>query len=213
MAERVQSEMRTRAHMKPRVRRVQSANGVEIKQRKGGVSQETEARGSNAAHFADWNGLIAVKIIKIAEVISRSATQVYEAGYGIRNSELRILLLLGSGEALSATELSRRASIDKAWISRSLDVMMRAGLVKREPDSADSRKSLVSLTPAGHRNLKIITPIALTRDRFILAGLDEKNVHLVLDALLAKSRQLLLPEIGKRQAPEKRRSRSRRAKP
>jgi len=153
---------------------------------------------SSPAHFTDWGDLVAVKIIQIAEIISRSASQVYEAGYGIRNSELRILLLLGSGERLSVNEISRRAGIDKAWISRSLDVMMRGDLVKRVPHPSDSRKSLISLTEKGERSLKTITPIALTRDKHILAGLNQEEVHKILDALRARAQQLLLPELEKR---------------
>jgi len=167
---------------------------------------------SDAPQYTDWSNLIAVKIIQIAEIISRSATQVYEAGYGLRNSELRILLLLGTGETLSVNEISRRAGIDKAWISRSLAVMTKANLVRRIAHPSDSRKSLVGLTEKGLQSLRLITPIALTRDRYILAGLDERRVHEVLDTLRMRAQQLLLPELAQR-LPNKRHRRSARARP
>ena len=144
--------------------------------------------------FTEWGSLVAVKVIQIAEIISRSASQVYEAGYGIRNSELRILLLLGAGEKLAVNEISRRAGIDKAWISRSLDVMMRADLVKRISHPSDSRKSLISLTDRGEQALRTITPIAIARDKQILAGLDSDEIHAALDALRTRAQQLLLQE-------------------
>jgi DNA-binding MarR family transcriptional regulator len=166
------------------------------------------------SHFTDWNTLVAVKIIQIAEIISRSASQVYEAGYGIRNSELRILLLLGTGEKLTVNEISRRAGIDKAWISRSLDVMMKAELVKRVPHPTDSRKNLISLAEKGERSLRVITPIALTRDKHILAGLDEREIHKVLDILRSRAQELLLPELDQRTAvPEKKRAKPRNTEP
>lgn len=165
--------------------------------------REVEGAADGPRHFSDWGSLVSVKVIQIAEIISRSASQVYEAGYGIRNSELRILLLLGTGETLSVNEISRRAGIDKAWISRSLDAMMKSGLTKRVSHPTDSRKSLVSLTDKGHQTLRTITPIALMRDKEIIAGLDKKQVHQVLDALKARAQQMLLPEREQRPAPAK----------
>src|SRR5262245_30902684 len=125
-----------KANQKPDERLGTGTRGRAPSAKKDGASQ------TGGSHFTDWGSLVAVKIIQIAEIISRSASQVYEAGYGIRNSELRILLLLGSDEKLSVNEISRRAGIDKAWISRSLDVMMKAGLVERIPHASDNRKSL-----------------------------------------------------------------------
>ncbi|MFZ1988813.1 MAG: MarR family winged helix-turn-helix transcriptional regulator [Alphaproteobacteria bacterium] len=190
--------MKEDGQKRPRRRRRSGANGTRAgRSMRGSQGQDNSSSGS-PTHFTDWGDLVAVKVIQIAEIISRSASQVYEAGYGIRNSELRILLLLGSGERLSVNEISRRAGIDKAWISRSLDVMMKADLIKRVPHPSDSRKSLISLTEKGERSLQTITPIALTRDKHILAGLDKEEIHKVLDTLRARAQQLLLPELEKR---------------
>ena len=199
--------MRKNTETKPRKSQGAKRNGTTVKSRSRGDSRKLDTMGAGgASYFTDWGTLVAVKIVQIAEIISRSASQAYEAGYGIRNSELRILLLLGGGEMLSVNEISRRAGIDKAWISRSLDVMMQAGLAKRVPHPTDNRKSLISLTEKGEQSLRVITPIALTRDRHFLAGLDEQEIHKVLDTLRARAQQLLLPELDQRPAPGNRRS-------
>ncbi len=186
--------MRKTSKREPRQTQGRKINGTRSKSRANGSSRRAEmARPDGAPQFTDWESLVAVKVIQIAEIISRSASQVYEAGYGIRNSELRILLLLGAGERLSVNEISRRAGIDKAWISRSLNIMMEQNMVKRVPHPSDSRKSLISLTEEGEESLRTITPIALARDKRVLAGLNKKEIHRVLDTLRAHAQQLLPP--------------------
>lgn len=76
---------------------------------------------------------------------------------------------------------------DRAWISRSLKVMMKAGLTRRIQHRADSCKNLVSLTEKGEHMLRVITPIALTGDRHLLGGVDKEKMHEVLDALRARA--------------------------
>jgi DNA-binding MarR family transcriptional regulator len=168
-------------------------------------SRTAQGNGRDKSETTEWDDLVAVKLIQIAEIISRGASQVYESGYGIRNTELRILLQLGGGRQLSVNEISRRTRVDKAWISRSLEVMKRAGLVQRVRHSTDTRKNLVSLSDKGEQLLHTIKPIALTRNRHLLAGLRESEVHQMLDLLRERAEQLLLPEMDKRRAGKRRR--------
>jgi DNA-binding MarR family transcriptional regulator len=199
----IESRMR-KSSKKTSRRRAVKLNGAAPSDHR--IALRPSAAKDGVAEFSEWGSLVAVKIIQIAEIISRSASQVYEAGYGVRNSELRILLLLGAGEALSVNEISRRAGIDKAWISRSIDAMMKAGLTRRIPHPNDDRRALVSLTDRGLQRLRVITPIALTRDRHMLAGLERKEVHKVLDALRGRAELLLAPEPEPRPASAKRRA-------
>jgi DNA-binding MarR family transcriptional regulator len=142
----------------------------------------------DTGHLED---LLGVKIVQLAEVVSRSATQVYEQRFGVKNTELRILLRLGQETGLSVNELSRRTRVDKGWISRSLDAMEKRGLISRTPHETDSRVFLVSLTEIGTALLKAITPVARERNRRMLAGLNEAEVERVLQALRERALELL----------------------
>ncbi len=137
------------------------------------------------------DGFVTVRIVQLAEIISRGAAQVFEKRFGVKNTELRILVHLGGREPLAVNELARRTHVDKGWISRSLLGLERRGLVGRMPHPTDTRASLVFLTPEGEALVASFAPVAAARNRRLLAGLDEAEVYRVLDGLLMRAEDIL----------------------
>ena len=140
---------------------------------------------------AELENLLSVRIVQLSEIIQRAASQVYEPQFGIKNAELRILILLGREKQLAVNELSRRTRVDKGWISRSLDAMVQRGIVARTQHASDSRVSLISLTENGRALLEQITPIAITRNDRLLDGFDQADVSRLLDTLLERAEAML----------------------
>ena len=136
------------------------------------------------------NGFITVRIVQLAELISRGASQVFEERFGVKNTELRILVHLGR-EALPVNELARRTHVDKGWISRSLRGLEKRGLVARTRHPTDSRASLVSLTPQGEALVRRFAPVAAARNRRLLAGLDQADVARMFDALMLRAEDIV----------------------
>src|SRR5215469_18428005 len=64
--------------------------------------------------------LVSVRIVRIAELILRIGTLTFKERFGVKPTDLRILVMLGAYQPISVNEVSRRTHIDKAWISRSL---------------------------------------------------------------------------------------------
>jgi DNA-binding MarR family transcriptional regulator len=137
------------------------------------------------------DGFITVRIVQLAEVISRGASQVFETRFGVKNTELRILVHLGRGP-LAVNELARRTHVDKGWISRSLKGLEDRGLVERTPHPTDSRASLVRLTDEGEALTRSFAPVAAARNRRLLAGLDEGEVRRTFDALMLRAEDILM---------------------
>ncbi len=137
------------------------------------------------------DGFATVRIVQLAELISRGAAKVFDARFGLKNTELRILVHLASRDALAVNELARRTRVDKAWISRSLRALERRRLVSRAAHPSDTRASLISLTAAGRALLAKVAPVAEARNRHLLSGLDEAEVRRLLDALAARAEDLL----------------------
>ena len=136
------------------------------------------------------DGYITVRAVQLAEIISRGASQVFETRFGVKNTELRILVHL-AGQALAVNELARRTHVDKAWISRSLRALEARGLVVRTPHPTDARASLVRLTPEGETLVQSLAPLAAARNRRLLAGLDEAEVYRIFDALILRAEDIL----------------------
>jgi DNA-binding MarR family transcriptional regulator len=137
------------------------------------------------------DGFITVKAVQLAEIISRGASQVFEARFGVKNTELRILVHLGR-QALAVNELARRTHVDKGWISRSLKGLEERGLVLRTSHPTDARASLVRLTDEGEALVQSFAPVAAARNRRLLAGLDEAEVYRLFDALIQRAEDVLL---------------------
>jgi MarR family transcriptional regulator for hemolysin len=65
---------------------------------------------------------------------------------GFATAQLPVLTALKEGARLSQTELARWAKVEQPTMAQLLSRMERDGLVRREPDPADRRSSLISLT-------------------------------------------------------------------
>jgi DNA-binding MarR family transcriptional regulator/predicted N-acetyltransferase YhbS len=64
-------------------------------------------------------------------------------------AEARVLYELGHGDAMETTELRAALDVDAGQLSRLLARLESEGLLARERSSADARRQLVTLTPAG----------------------------------------------------------------
>jgi DNA-binding MarR family transcriptional regulator len=111
--------------------------------------------------------------------------------WNIRNTDLRLLSTLDGEAHLSVLQISRRALLDQAWVSRSLRALEAGKLVERRSDPRDSRLTLVSLTARGREILEESRPYAEWSERVLLAGVDEKTLKRLLDQLEANTQGLI----------------------
>ena len=135
--------------------------------------------------------LVAVRIVRIAEVVSRLATQTIEARVGLRNTDLRLMNLLDGAEGVTVNEIARRAHVDKAWVSRSLRHLEKSGLVTRKSARADSRLTVIDLSAKGRALLGQVRPLAMARETRLLDGIDRQAFKASLDRLMANAEGML----------------------
>ena len=134
------------------------------------------------------DALVQVKLVRLAELISRRASQTFEARFGVKNTELRILVILARADRpLAVSELARRARIDKAWISRSLAGLCARNLVERVAEPSHPRAPSLRLTDEGIALSCAIAPIAEQHQVELIAGLSHADVDRLVDALLVNA--------------------------
>lgn len=139
---------------------------------------------------SELEDLIPVRIARMSEIFQRIAAIAFTP-FGLRVTDLRILNALHGEETISVAEISRRARVDKAWISRLVRELEDKGLVARSPDPADSRAMLVSLTDAGRKLQDEILPIARDHEIQALGGIDRAALVAMLDQIERSSLGLL----------------------
>jgi DNA-binding MarR family transcriptional regulator len=123
-------------------------------------------------------------------MIRMSSWQLKEQ-WNLRHTDLRLLNVLDGEEPLSVNEISRRALVDQAWVSRSLRALEASELVERRSDPADSRMTRVSLTKRGRETLDEFRPWAAWSEKLLLNGIEEKKLKALLDQLEANTEGLM----------------------
>lgn len=88
-------------------------------------------------------------------------------------------------------EISRRALVDQAWVSRSLRALEASKMVERRSDPKDSRLTRVSLTKRGRQTMNEFRPWAAWSEKLLLEGVDEENLKALLDQVEANTERLL----------------------
>jgi len=108
----------------------------------------------------DLEQFLPYRFNRLAERISASLSEVYRGQYRISVPEWRILAWLSQRERLTATDICRRAYMDKATVSRAVQRLEDRGLLVRAPSVNDQRGLVLTLTPAGEDLLADLAPRA-----------------------------------------------------
>lgn len=97
------------------------------------------------------------------------AEELRPAGVGI--GQWAVLLILWADDGLSQAELSSRVAIEPPTMVRTIDRMVRDGLVTRVPDPRDGRISRIHLTVRGRALRDQLVPRAVAVNEATLARL------------------------------------------
>ncbi len=116
----------------------------------------------------------------IANAISSSASQVYLREFGIGVNDWRVLSHLGLEPGCTAQVISNVLRVDKSVVSRSVKTLVDRGLVAVETTPGFRR---LYLTARGAQVHKDMVPVALERERLLLAGLADAEVDQLLGLL------------------------------
>jgi DNA-binding MarR family transcriptional regulator len=73
---------------------------------------------------------------------------------GLRRHHYSLLAALDEVGPASQAELSRRTTIDRSDMVATVNGLAAEGYVERSPDPADRRRNVITLTPAGRRQLR-----------------------------------------------------------
>ena len=134
---------------------------------------------------------IVARICRLADAMVHMSSHHIKKLWNLRNTDLRLLDVLETEDALSVNEISRRALLDQAWVSRSLHALERAKLVERRKHPRDSRLSLLALTPRARAILDESRPYAEWSEKVLLEGVDEVELKRLLDRLELNTQGLL----------------------
>jgi DNA-binding MarR family transcriptional regulator len=96
-----------------------------------------------------------------------------------------VLSLLDQGACATQAMIADALSYDRSYLVGVLDELEESGLVERRRDSSDRRRHVVSLTPAGRKELAKLRALHERLDEEFFAALTDEEVQTLTD-LLAK---------------------------
>jgi DNA-binding MarR family transcriptional regulator len=105
-------------------------------------------RATEAVGF-DLDQFLPYLLNQAAEASSHSFAATYRREYGMTRTQWRVMANLGKFGAMSATEICRRAHIDKTKVSRAVSQLEAVGFLTREKVAEDKRRERLALTDAG----------------------------------------------------------------
>ena len=107
------------------------------------------------------------------------------AGAGVRGYHFRLLAALDQHGPTSQADLGRATGIDRSDVVAMLDDLAGWGLARRDPDPADGRRNVVSITEQGRARLGELDAVLADVQAAVLEPLSERE-RIALSRLLRK---------------------------
>jgi DNA-binding MarR family transcriptional regulator len=139
-------------------------------------------------------GLLSHRVLVLSNTLARAASRYYPRRFGVRLAEWRVIDALHAGRGISANQISQWLQTDKAWVGRSVERLITAGLVRRRPDPQHGRRLLLTLTMKGERAYAAIAAAARRRHDNVLQALtaqERRVLERILDKLQARAEHML----------------------
>jgi DNA-binding MarR family transcriptional regulator len=108
------------------------------------------------------------------------------AAEGVRGYHFRLLAALDQYGPGSQAELARRTDIDRSDVVATLNDLVERGLAEREPDPADRRRNVITITRRGAIALERLDAVLDSVQEAVLAPLtmtERKLLARLLDKL------------------------------
>jgi len=105
--------------------------------------------------FTNAEGAAWGKLLNVHSVITRRLEEMLQTQYQISHGEFEVLLRLSwaTGNRMRIWELAEASVLTHSGMSRLVERLVRAGLVRRESAAEDKRGAYAVLLPAGQERL------------------------------------------------------------
>ncbi len=134
-----------------------------------------------------------------ANAISDLIAGEYQARFGLKVPEWRVLAVLGDVSSSTQRDLVQAVRMDKVAVNRACKALANRGLLSRTPNDQDGRSHHLALTREGRKIYIDIMPLALEMERKVLAGLslrDAEKLDSILTRLLESVEELIEQRSG-----------------
>ncbi|MBU0631430.1 MarR family winged helix-turn-helix transcriptional regulator [bacterium] len=136
---------------------------------------------------------IGYRINLVATTIKTNFTKLLQAECGIAAEQYATLKIISEDNEVTQTRIAELLGKDKTTIGRSIESLLKKGLLFIEDVESDRRANRVSLTPKAEEILKSAIPMALKFNETVKSKLTKNEVEIffkVLDIILEESKNM-----------------------
>jgi len=136
---------------------------------------------------------IGYRINLVATTMKTNFTKLLQPAYGVAAEQFATLKIISEDHEVTQTQIAELLGKDKTTVGRSIDSLLKKGLLIREDLQSDKRANRISLTPQAEQILKSAIPMAQKFNEAIKSKLTENEIETffkVLDTILEKSKKV-----------------------
>ena len=119
----------------------------------------------------------------IADDAIKTGTRLFEQRIGLDVYHVRILRLIDNQPGITFTQLANQTRLERSATSRSLQRLIKAGLVERTNDANDARQFHLTATPKGRALRRKSDPLTDEMEDLMLQYLNARERDAFLTAL------------------------------
>ena len=126
------------------------------------------------------------RLNRLAQGVSDRVAEVYKQKFGLEIPEWRVIATVGPAWSCTAQHIADTTRMHKTRVSRAIANLVKRDLVERTSNADDRREMELRLTKSGRAMYTELVPLALERERALLACLNEdelRSFHEALDRL------------------------------
>lgn len=132
------------------------------------------------------------KLVRVVNLTARPFHETVGKANQLTLNEWRAMVVLASHPGVAAADVAESTGLDKMAVSRAIAGLDEAGRLRKEPDPADQRRSLLYLSAEGQRVFTKVGRTAKKREAELFQGMEQGELHLfnaTLDKLIAAVRE------------------------
>jgi len=137
---------------------------------------------SDPEHSLELSAFAPFRLNRLATGVSQYLAAIYRERFGLDIPQWRVMATVG-GHACTAQFIAGSTRMHKTRVSRAIAELEARDLVERVSNEQDRRERQVRLTKAGRRMYAELVPLALERERSLLACLSPAQVQGFLEGL------------------------------
>lgn len=118
-----------------------------------------------------------------SNLISSSIAHEYEARFGLRIPEWRVIAAVAEHDGVTQQEICGITRMDKVTVSRAAIALAQRGLLKRKPNSDDGRSHRLGLSQPGRELYSKVAPLALALEKRIFSQFGPEEIATLMDML------------------------------